>query len=164
MIVFDASTLILLAKIELLDDVLGMYQVIISKKVQEEATKKKDLFDAKLILARIESGVIKVESIYPQGLAVKIKEDFNLGAGEVESIILVKESKGKLLATDDGPTIKACKILGIGTVSAPVFLVRVYRNGGLTKEIAMEKLAKLERYGRYDPKIIQDVRSRIGGK
>lgn len=86
-----------------------------------------------------------------------------LGDGEVESIILVKESKGKILATDDGPTIKACKILGIETVSAPIFLVIVYRNGAMKREIAMEKMAKLEKYGRYDPRIIPDVRIRIGG-
>ncbi|MEE8167782.1 MAG: hypothetical protein V3T58_02775 [Candidatus Hydrothermarchaeales archaeon] len=164
MVVFDSSTLILLAKTDLLDEVLKLYQVIISEKVQEEATKKKELFDAKLISARVESGAIKVESISSQGLAMKIKKDFNLGDGEVESIILVKEGKGTLLATDDGPTIKACRILGIGTVSAPVFLVQVYRNGGLTKEVAMEKLAKLERYGRYNPRIIHDIRSRIGGE
>ncbi|MEE8358286.1 MAG: hypothetical protein V3R82_02635 [Candidatus Hydrothermarchaeales archaeon] len=164
MIVFDTSTLILLAKINLLDNILKSYNCIISKKVEEEATKKKELLDSKLITTRIESGSIKVESISSQSLAAKIKKDFNLGEGEVESIVLIKENKGKVLATDDGPTINACKILEIETISAPVFLVQACRNNEFTKEIAKEKLTKLEKYGRYNPQIIQDVRNRIGGE
>ncbi len=91
-------------------EIIWLYNL---KKVEEEATKKKELLDSKLITTRIESGAIKVEKISLQVLAAKIGKDFNLGEGEVESMVLIKENKGEVLATDDGPTIKACKIIEI---------------------------------------------------
>jgi predicted nucleic acid-binding protein len=131
--------------------------------VKKESTKKQELFDAKLVLSNIKNGKIKVEKVTMKPFARKIKKDFNLGEGEVESIVLYKEGKGKLLATDDGPTIKACKILGVPVVTAPDFLVRACKKGKISREIALEKLNKLEKYGRYSPRIIEDVKRKIKG-
>ncbi len=162
MLVFDSSTLILLAKIELLNEVLVSADVVISKKVEEESTKKPELFDAKLISSHVKNGKIKVKRIHSKAMYEKIMKDFNLGEGEAESIVLCKEGN-EILATDDGPTMKACKILGIATVTAPNFLVRVYKKGRISKGIALEKLNKLEKYGRYSPSIMEDVKKRIEG-
>lgn len=134
----------------------------IPEKVKEESTEKREFFDAKLISSYIEKGRIKVKKVSSKATCEKIRKDFNLGEGEAESIVLCKEEKG-ILATDDWLTIKACRILGIATVTAPNFLVRARKKGAISKEIALEKLNKLEKYGRYSTKIIEDVRKRIEG-
>ena len=65
------------------------------------------------------------------------------------------------MATDDGPAIKVAKILGVSFATAIDFLVRAYEKGMLTKEVALIKLEKLRKYGRYNFQIIQDARGRL---
>ena len=60
MIVFDASTLILLAKIGILQTVLSKYQGVIPESVKEEVTYKKDV-DTELIVQQIKDGNLIIE-------------------------------------------------------------------------------------------------------
>jgi predicted nucleic acid-binding protein len=93
----------------------------------------------------------------------KLTKDFNIEKGEAEALELAREKKC-ISATDDGPSIKLCKILDIEFTTAIHFLIRFYEKGILNKKIAMEKLKMLEKYGRYDYDIIKDAKNRIGGK
>ena len=162
MVAFDSSTLILLAKIELLNEVSKEIEIVITSKVRTEATRKKTLFDAKLIENFIEQKIIKVENVKEKGSIEKLKRDFNLAEGEASSLILAKK-KTLILATDDGPAIKAAKILGVDFTTAMDFLVRAHEKKILTKKIALVKLEKLEKYGRYSSRIIEDVSERLMG-
>ena len=159
-IVFDASTLILLAKITALKKTVEKGKAIISLDVEEESTIKENLFDAKIIKNLLKGGLIKIENVK---LNKKIMEDFNLDKGETTALSLAKE-KNILLGTDDGPTIKACKILDIKFATAVHFLLRLVKENEISGEIAKEKLMLLEKYGRYNSQIIKNAIERIGGQ
>ena len=62
MIIFDSSTLILLAKVELLREIAKQLEVVIPREVERESTVK-NTFDAKLIKKPIENGKIKVAKV-----------------------------------------------------------------------------------------------------
>ncbi len=161
MIIFDSSTLILLAKVELLKEIVRHLEVVISREVEVESTVK-DTFDAELIKKLIEDGKIRVEKVKGKRREKKLKDDFSIGEGEVSALLLAKD-KGSPLATDDGPTIKACKILDVRFTTAIHFLIGTYGDGILSKDIALVKLEKLEKYGRYSSRIIDDASRRIKG-
>jgi len=161
MIIFDSSTLILLAKIELLKEIARQLEVVISTEVERESTVK-DTFDARLIKKLIEDGKIRVAKVEEEKEKKKLKDDFNIGEGEISALLLAK-NKNFPLATDDGPTIKACKILDVKFTTAIHFLIRTYERNILNKDIALAKLEKLEKYGRYSSRIIDDASRRIKG-
>lgn len=161
MIIFDSSTLILLAKIELLKEIARQLEVVISTEVERESTVK-DTFDARLIKKLIEDGKIRVAKVEKEKEKKKLKDDFNIGEGEISALLLAK-NKNFSLATDDGPTIKVCKILDVKFTTAIHFLIRTYERNILNKDIALAKLEKLEKYGRYSSRIIDDASRRIKG-
>ena len=161
-IVFDSSTAILLAKIHLLNVVCEESKVIFSETVKEETTKKKDIFDSKLIFNLISENKINVIKAI-QSEVSGLMEDFNIEKGEAEAIEIARGKK-YLLAIDDGPSIKICKIMDIKFMTALHFLINFYKKGFLDKNIALEKLKDLERFGRYDYNIIKNARSKIEGE
>jgi len=44
------------------------------------------------------------------------------------------------------------------------FLIRAYERGELDRELAMEKLTQLEKYGRYSSSIIEYTKGKLGGE
>ncbi len=161
-IVFDSSTLILLAKTELLGVVSEDTQIIIPKLVKAECTAK-DTFDAKLISVLFNSRKIEVVTADKQFVS-KLCRDFKIHIGEAEAIAVALK-KQLPLAVDDLPTMKACKILNIKFATAIHFLVKTTEDGKIDKEMAMIKLEKLSFYGRYSKRIIDDAAKRLkGGK
>ena len=74
MIIFDSSTLILLAEVELLKEIVEQLEVVIPREIERESTVK-NTFDAKLIKKLIEDGKI--------------------------GVVKVKEGKGKKKLTDE---------------------------------------------------------------
>jgi len=161
MIIFDSSTLILLAKVELLKEIAKQLEVVIPREVERESTVK-NTFDAKLIKKLIEDGKIKVAKVRGEKEKKKLTVDFNIGEGEASALLLARD-KSSPLATDDRPTIKACKILDVKFTTTIHFLVGIYEKGALSKDMALAKLEKLEKYGRYSSRIIDDTSRRIKG-
>lgn len=97
-----------------------------------------------------------------QEMTNKIIKDFNINKGEAETLAIAK-NKNLGIATDDRPTIKACKILDIKFATAIHFLIKLYEKGKLTKDMALEKLKNLENYGRYKEEILVNARKEIEG-
>lgn len=155
MIIFDASTLILLAKIDILQTVLHKYSGIIPEFVKEEVTYKKDI-DTELIVQQIKDGNLVIEKNPKKDKTSQFLKDFPLGRGEAAALIIAKE-KNIILATDDGLAIKVCKIFGIGFTTAIHFLIEL----GLDESLAMAKLQLLKKFGRYSSDIIKDAEERI---
>jgi len=159
MIVFDASTLILLAKIDLLQIVLRQHKGVIPESVKEEITYKNTM-DAKLIVQQIEEKNLTVIKNPVQEKMNLILKDFPIGKGETAAFLIARE-KGGVLATDDGLAIKVCKIFSVRFVTAIHFLIDAH----LDNFLALEKLKLLKKYGRYSVQIIGDAEERIrGGK
>ncbi|MBU4450588.1 MAG: hypothetical protein KKE35_04775 [Actinobacteria bacterium] len=155
MIVFDTSTLILLAKTDILQLVLHKYGGVIPEFVKEEVMYKNEM-DTKLIVQQIKDGNLAVEKNPSKDKMKHVLKDFPLGRGEVAALIIAK-GKDIVLATDDGLAIKVCKIFGIKFVTAIHFLI----GAGLDKSLAMAKLKLLKKYGRYSADIIKDAEERI---
>lgn len=162
-VVFDASTLILLAKIQLLREISQDVRIIIPESVKEESLCKKS-YDSLLIETLMNEQKIQVMKVKNTEAVKKIHQNFRLGIGEAQAFCLAGEL-GCPLAVDDGPTIKACKIIGLEFATAIHFLLKLCFLKKIDKDIAMEKLHKLARFGRYDRKIIEDAVNRLkGGK
>jgi len=159
--VFDSSTLILLAKIDLLRESAEDISIVIPPKVKEECLFKESL-DALLIKTLIAEGKIKVEKAGNREAVRKLRADFRIEAGEAQALWLGKRL-GVPLAVDDGPTIKACKVLGVQFVTAIHFLINLRARGKLELPLALAKLDALAAYGRYSRKIIEDAAQRLKG-
>ena len=155
LIVFDTSTLILLAKIDILQLVLNQYSGIIPEIVKGEVIYKNEM-DTELIIQQIKDGNLAVEKNPSKDKMKHILKDFPLGRGEVAALIIAKE-KDIVLATDDGLAIKVCKIFGVKFATAIHFLI----GEGLDKSLTMAKLKLLKKYGRCSADIIKDAEERI---
>lgn len=160
-IVFDSSSLILLAKVDILRNVVNHYQVFIPDMVRNECTIK-DNFDAKLISAAIKNGKINVIKIDKPHSLNTLCKDFKIHRGEAEALALALQKECPL-AVDDLLTIKACKILNHKFITSIHFLVNLADSGKIERKSALVKLEKLSYFGRYNNRIIADAVKRIGG-
>ena len=163
MIVFDASTLILIAKAELLDSFLtGIdLEAAIPVEVEKECCGVKKSLDALLIQKALDELRIKVVAVKNRKLVVKLQGDFGLGRGEAEAIVLALAEKADVLGIDDKNGINACKLLGIAFTTAMGILVRSCQKGLLTGSDALAKLATLAKDGRYKESILEDARRKL---
>ena len=163
MIVFDASTLILIAKAELLDlfpaDI--ELEAAIPIEVEKECCGVKKSLDALLIRKALDELRLKVIAVKNRRLVVKLQEDFGLGRGEAEAIVLALAEKAQVLGIDDKNGINACKLLGITFTTAIGILVRSREKGLLTGSEALIKLTTLAKHGRYKESILEDARRKL---
>ena len=159
--VFDASTLILLAKTEILREITQEVEAVIPEKVRSECLFKEGT-DSLLISTLIKEKRIKVKKAGNADAIKKIQNDFRIGGGEAEAFWLAKGLNCPL-ATDDGPTIKACKVIGQRFVTAIHFLLDLASDNRIDLPMAIAKLEKLSHYGRYNKKIIEDAMGRLKG-
>jgi uncharacterized protein len=166
MIVFDASTLILIAKAELLDLFLANVSVPVAVpgEVERECCGFKKALDAVIIQKALDESRIKTVVIKNRRLVAKLQVDFSLGRGEAEAIALALNEKAQVLGIDDKNGINACKLLGVAFTTAVGILIRSREKGLLEESEALEKLASLAKHGRYKDSIIEDARLKLGAK
>jgi len=164
MILFDASTLILLAKIEMLDIFVTDFEkkVVISDKVWEEVLEGSSP-DVPLIARLVEERGIDVLRAKDKKLVRKLMEDFNIDEGEAETLTLAMEKKASLVATDDKNAIRACKIMRLDFTTAIAVLVRACERNLIQADEALVKLQKLQSFARYKKTIIETARNQIEG-
>lgn len=160
-IVFDTSTLILLAKVDVLREIAGSIGIVIPAEVQREALAKKT-FDSELISRMLLEKKIAMHDLDDFAAIQRVKDDFRIHAGEAQALWLARRL-ALPLAVDDGPTIKACKILGQPFLTAVHFVAHLAKTECLQQKLALEKLKKLSQLGRYKAVIIEDAAARIKG-
>lgn len=163
MIVFDASTLILIAKIEILSGFLESvgFPVCVPGQVAKESCAIKQSFDALLIRKSLDESTIRVVAVRDRKLVTKLRRDFGLGIGEAEAIALAHFEKAALIGMDDKNGINLCKLLGIPFTAAIGILVRMHEKELLTTEQALLKLTQLGQPGRYKRSILEDAKRRL---
>jgi predicted nucleic acid-binding protein len=163
MVVLDASTLILLAKAELLELFLvgGRLDATIPSEVEHECYGRKKTVDALVIQKAVRDARIKVVSVGDRKLVAKLRADFSSGKGEAEAIALALSEKARLMGIDDKNGMSACKLLGIPFTTAVGILVRCLEKGLLEGPAALTKLGVLARYGRYKEEILEDARLKL---
>lgn len=163
MIVFDSSTLILLARADLLEKLISAVKetIVIPGAVERESCEGKGSADALTLQRVIREKRIRVKVLKETKLYQKFCKDFGLGRGETEAITLAYLEKARLLATDDRRAIHACRLMKIPYTTAIDIVIRMYQKGLLEKGEAHLKLDALERYGRYKREILLDARSKL---
>lgn len=163
MILFDASTLILLANIGLLRDLTAQVDIGTTPEIEEECVRG-ETTDAKLIEQLIKEKKISILEVErdEKRKAESWHQDFNIGA-EAYPLELAR-NRGYLFATDDKAAIKTCKVFGVEFITAIDFLIRGYERDELDKDLAKEKLAQLKKYGRYSSSIIEYAKGKLGGE
>jgi predicted nucleic acid-binding protein len=166
MIVFDASTLILIAKVELLDLFLASVSVpvAIPAEVEKECCGSKKALDAVIIQRALDESRIKTVVVKNRRLVAKLQADFSLGRGEAEAIALALSEEAEVVGIDDKNGINACKLLGVAFTTAVGILIRSREKGLLEETDALEKLSSLAKHGRYKDSIIEDARGRLEAK
>lgn len=163
MIVLDASTLILLAKAQLLGPFLEgvKLRVVIPEEVARECCGAKKTLDALKIQQALDESAITVIPLKNRKLVAKLQADFSLGQGEAEAIALAVGQRASLIGIDDKNGINACKLLGIPFATAIGILLRSREKGLLDRSWALAALASLARFGRYKESIIEDARLKL---
>jgi predicted nucleic acid-binding protein len=163
MFIFDASTLILMAKDEMLDFFMGgvEFEVAIPLEVEKECCAVKKSLDALMIQKMVTESRIRVIAVKDRKLVTKLRADFGLGRGEAEAIVLALGEKAGVLGIDDKNGINACKLLGVAFTTAMGILVRMREKQVLTTDQALVKLETLAKHGRYRQSILDDARRKL---
>ena len=161
MIVSNASTLILLAKVDSLSILLdSTKKILIPEIVYEEIANKKDSFEFLTIKKEIEKNRIVLIDVSKKSYS-SILAQFKLDEGEAAAYALFKKIKGKAILTDDGELIKLCKIENVPFTNAMAVVVKLFKKNKLAKDDAAEKLEKLHGYGRYSKDIYDFFKSKV---
>lgn len=163
MLIFSSSTLILIAKVELLDTFLnniGM-EIAIPKAVEDECCGGKKTLDALFIRKALDDSGIKVRGLRNRKLVAKLEEDFSMGKGESEAIALALQEKALLVGIDDKNGMNACKLAGIPFTTALGILVRSREKGLIDRSDALMKLSALAKFGWYRNSILENVKLRL---
>jgi predicted nucleic acid-binding protein len=166
MIAFDASTLILIAKADLLDLFLTSVNVSVAipGEVEKECCSAKKALDAIIIQKALDESRIQVFTLRNRRLVARLLTDFSLGKGEAEAITLALGEKAQIVGIDDKNGIDACKVLGIAFTTAVGILVRSREKELLEGSDAIAKLGLLAKHGRYKHSIIEDARLKLEAK
>jgi len=163
MFVFDSSTLILTAKMELLDlflSEIGM-EVAIPRAVENECCGGKKTLDALMIQKALDESRITVRSVRNRKLVLKLEEDFSMARGESEVIALALQQKARLVGIDDKHGINACKLVGIPFTTAVAILLRSRQKGLIDRGDALARLSTLASPGRYKSSILEYAKRRM---
>jgi predicted nucleic acid-binding protein len=163
MFVLDASTLILIAKAELLGPFLAgvKLKVAVPGEVARECCGAKMTLDGLMIQKALVESRIKVIHVKNRKLVGKLQADFSLGQGEAEAIALALKQRERIIGIDDKNGINACKLLGMAFTTAGGLLLRSHQKGLLDRSAAFAGLAALAKYGRYKDSIIEDARLKL---
>jgi predicted nucleic acid-binding protein len=161
--IFDASTLILIAKIELLDTFLAAVsmEVAIPREVARECCDAKQTVDALRIRNAIDEGRVKIMSVKNKSLIDRVQGDFALGRGEAEALALAVTERAQLIGIDDKNGIEACKLLRLPFTTAIAILIRSREKGLVSLNEARTKIDLLAQFGRYKDSIIKDARKQV---
>lgn len=156
LIVADASSLILLTRIDLMGVVLEEFQVTIPERVYGECVNEETLkrfpdalaiqqwtHDKKLEIKKVDAG--------------KHKFLYRVNQGEKEAIALSLEYPESVLLTDDGNAVKIAKYLKKAFIISPLVVLDLYQLEKISYETARRSIEKLNIIGRYLPNLIADV-------
>jgi predicted nucleic acid-binding protein len=163
MFIFDSSTLILTAKMELLDlflSEIGM-GVVIPRAVEEECCGGKKTLDALMVQKAVDESRITVRSVRNRKLVLKLEGDFSMGRGESEAIALALQETARLVGIDDKRGINACKLVGVPFTTAVAILLRSRQKSLINRNDALARLSTLARHGRYKSSILEDAKRRL---
>ena len=157
LIVSDASSLILLNKIKLIERLSKLMSIKIPLEVKKEAVdigKENNYQDAFEIEKLISKNLVEIEEVRNHKEVNKLMKEYNMEKGESEAVQLFRELNADLLATDDRNAINTCNLLNIPTSGSLAFVINFYKMKIILKEEGEEMINKLSIFGRYSIDII----------
>jgi predicted nucleic acid-binding protein len=152
-IIADSSVLILLAKCGLLQTLSDTYKVLAPSSVIEEVASyelQKKFPDAAAIANLVTNRKIKVQSPVNNNFIFPV----SLDRGEKDALLLAREIKKSLFATDDHKAIKSAKFLNLPFIITPRIVIDLFKLRKISLEQARKAIEKLRVIGRYSPDII----------
>lgn len=161
--VSDSSSLILLAKAEIITDFLEKGKIYITPVVEKETIgmgKEKGREDAYLLEKMRKEGKIELRDP-DEGEVDRITKLFDLHKGEKESVALASEMDLPLIC-DDKKAFNACEVMEIEHSTALNILSALFEKGRISEPRAKESLKRLEEFGWYEERLIKNVNSKIG--
>lgn len=156
LIVVDASSLILLTRVDLMAMVLEEFQVMVPERVYEECVNQGTLRrfpDALAIQQWTHDKKLEIRKVDVR----KHKFLHKVNQGEQEAIALSLEVPESVLLTDDGNAVKIARYLKKAFIISPLVVLDLYRLEKIPYETARKSIEKLSIVGRYLPNIIADV-------
>lgn len=165
-IISDASSLILLEKISLLDILIKKFSFIIPKEVYDEAVTKgieKNMADAYKIDEKVKEKVITIREVRDNKKTKEIIENFRVGNGEGAAVALFLEQKADILATDDRKAINVCNVYSIPFMTSLTFVLNAFENKLIKKQDAKDMIRQLDIYGRYKDELIYNALNKLKG-
>ena len=161
MLVSNTSTLVLLAKIGLLEKFLdSVSPITIPSQVKIEYSFDKTSYYARLLENLASDKKIIVKEVSESELKI-VLQNFRLDKGEAAVYRLYKRGGYKAILTDDGELIKLCKLDGIPFLCSLAIVIRLYEKKIITKEEAAEKLEMLNIIGRYSKEIYEYFKTEV---
>jgi predicted nucleic acid-binding protein len=162
LVVSDSCSLILLTKANLLEKIVGEFNIEIPQKVFDETITQGKLF-GKLDAYKIEEFVLN-KKIIVKKISSNISKEFekickeiNLGDGEKEAILLYLQTKAKLLLVDDKQAITSAELLHINWTGVLGLISLLFNEKKLTRYEANEALRIFQNEGRYKLDLILEV-------
>jgi predicted nucleic acid-binding protein len=155
-IITDSSVLILLAKCGLLKTLCDSYRVLAPSSVIDEVASyelQKQYPDAKAIDELVTNRKLKVQNPENRNFVFPV----SLDQGEKDAILLARETKRPLFATDDHKTIKTAKFLNLPFIITPRIVIDLFNSKKISRKQARQAIEKLRVIGRYSPDIIAHV-------
>ena len=160
-LVADASSLILLIKSNVINDLLKENKIMIPEKVYQEVMmgKERSRHDAFLTERLVEEK--KIEIINPnEKTKEQVKNLFGLSGGELDAMSLALEKK-KAIITDDKKCLNASKAVEVEFMTTPQVIAILFKKNKLTKQRALQALTSLEEFGWYKKDIIKFYKEMI---
>lgn len=156
LIAADASSLILLTRVDLMAIVLEEFQVMIPERVYQECVNDETLKrfpDALAIQQWAHDKKLEVKKVDTH------KHEFlhKVNQGEKEAIVLSLEYPESILLTDDGNAVKIAGYLKKSFIISPLVVLDLYQLEKISYETARKSIEKLSIIGRYLPNLIADI-------
>lgn len=163
MFIIDSSSMILLAKIGLIEKFLSEREAVIPSSVYNESVsrgKDKGREDAYIIEALVKSGKIEIKEPH-KSTCIEVGTLFNLHGGERDVLALAKDMNIKCIICDDKKAINASKVLGLKFITALNIIVAMCSKDEISKEEAEKQIDMLDEFGWYNIKLIKKARQDI---
>jgi predicted nucleic acid-binding protein len=148
-VISDSSTLILLVKADIINELLDLVTIIIPKTVQLEIEegKRKEKPDAFVIEKLIEKQLILIKEPN-ENTVLLLKKSITLDKGELYAIALAKDMNIDILI-DDKKGIKVCKIINLKYFTAIIILLELCNIKKIDKDKSIKSLELLNKFGWY---------------
>lgn len=159
--VSDATSLILLAKVGLLDLFANRNSVVVPQHVFDEVVKGKDKGRVDAFLVERLRDEKKLSITFPkEETKAEIQRLFGIKGGELDVLAISLETKATIL-TDDKKCLNAAKALKLGFITTLDAVVALCKKGALSREKALKCVELLEEYGWYSRNLIKSYKEAL---